>query len=351
MRRYILFSFLLVLSTVSFGQYLTVSDFVKVSSLPEQKFAGYLSKQGFFRADQSTQGDTVLQEFQLNARRIAATKDSAYRYAQGLFFDNRTAFSYYTTSNQEYGDIVKSLKEDGFHCENENAEFPYLYQKNDISVKLTTKTEDSVLYYNFLVKKVTLPSPKNIEYAEDFLAFQSHENLEYVFGKANVKKDIYYFSDSDLVRCSVLFPNTNRQVIFLWKDELDRCSLSHLLIGNTLRGKSSSKDDAPVGENVWTLRNGLRANMSLSELIRVNNADFNIYGWNSKYPGIVVPDKKGNIDFKNTGVILSCLNCSGSDLMGRDVVSADEAIENSKRLFVLAFIVMPQKENLSAFHR
>ena len=297
------------------------------------------------------QGDTIFQEFQLNATKIATIKDSSYRYAEGLFFDNKTAFSYYTTSNEEYSDIVKSLKKDGFHCENENAQFPLLFQKNDISVKLTTKTEDTLLYYNFLVKKVTLPSPKNIAYAEDFLAFQSHENLEYVFGKANVKKDIYYFSDSDLVRCSVLFPNTNRQVIFLWKDELNRCNLSHLLIGNTLRGKSASKDNRPVAENVWTLRNGLRANMSLSELVRVNNADFDIYGWNSQYPGIVVPDKKGNIDFKNTGVILSCLNCTGSDLMGRDVVSADEAIENSKRLFVLAVIVMPQKENLSAFHR
>ncbi|MES1221258.1 MAG: hypothetical protein ABUT20_37500, partial [Bacteroidota bacterium] len=196
-----------------------------------------------------------------------------------------------------------------------------------------------------------LPSPKDIHYAEDFLAFQSHENLEYVFGKSNVQRDIYYFSDSDVVKCSILFPNTNRQVIFVWKDELNRTTISHLLVGNSLRGNKSSKNDIPVSENIWTLKNGLRANMSLSELVNINDAGINFYGWNSQYPGIVVPVKNGNIDFKSTGVVLSCLNCSGSDFLNREIISADEAIDNSKRMFVLAVIIMPQKDNSSAIRR
>jgi len=352
MRRNLLFACLLALSHLLHSQVMTVNDFIKVSSVSQKKFAGCLSQEGFFRSDQYMVGDTMVQEFQLNAKKIAKTKDSAYRYAQGLFYENKTAFSYYTTSSDECKEIIRSLKESGFHCEGENCQAPFLYQKNDMSVKLSSKAVDTLLYYNFTIRKDILPSPKNIAYAEDFLGFHSHENLEYVFGKSNVQKDTYYFSDSDIARCSVLFPNTERQVIFIWKDELNRCTISHLLIGNSLRNKKSGKDDRPFSENVWTLRNGLRANMSLPELVRINNGDFSFYGFNSQYAGIVVPDKKGNIDFKNTGIILSCLNCSGSELMRNETVSADEAIGNNQRVYVQAVIVMPQKDyNWTAYHK
>jgi hypothetical protein len=297
------------------------------------------------------QYDTLQQNFYLNRKKTARLNDSAFRYAQGLFCEGKSAFNYCTSSYNECKDIIKSLKEKGFYCENENFQSPFLYQRNDVLVKLTSKQEDTLLCYNFLVNKVKLPAAGDIHYAEDFLAFPSHENLEYIFGKSNVQKDVYYFSDSDIVKCSILFPNSNRQIIFVWKDELNRTGISHLLVGNSLRGNKSRENDKPVSENVWTLRNGLRANMSLLELLRINDAGFNFYGWNSQYPGIVVPVKNGNIDFKSTGVVLSCLNCSGSDFLNREIISADEAIENSKKLFVLAVIIMPHKDNSSAVRR
>ncbi len=352
MRRNLIFACLLVLTHSLHAQVVSVSDFIRISSVSQQKITGYILKEGFFRTNQFMAGDTTIQEFQLKAKKAAESKDSAFRYAQALLFENSTAFSYYTTSSDECKAIIKSLKENGFHCEGENYQAPFIYQKNDMSVKLGSKTEDTLLYYSFTIRKDILPSPKNIAFAEDFLGFHSHENLEYVFGKTNVQKDIYYFSDTDLVRCSILFPNTERQVIFIWKDELNRCTISHLLIGNSLRNKKSGKDDRPFSENVWTLRNGLRANMSLSELVRMNKGDFSFYGLNSQYAGIVVPDKKGNIDFKNTGVILSCLNCSNSELMKHETVSADEAIGDNQRVFVQAVIVMPQKEyNWTAYRK
>ncbi|MBS1574324.1 MAG: hypothetical protein JST09_03380 [Bacteroidetes bacterium] len=352
MRRYLLFSCLLVLSNCLYAQVMTIGDFIKAPNVSRQKFNNYLSREGFFRSNEYINGDTLIQEYQLKEKKIATIADSANRYAQGLFYENKTAFCYYTTSTNECKEIIRALKDNGFHCEGENYQAPFLYQKNDMTVKLSSKVEDTLVYYSFIVLKDVLPAPKNIAFAEDFLGFNSHENLEYVFGKGNVQKDVYYFSDTDVVRCSILFPNTDRQVIFIWKDELNRRSVSHLLIGNSLRNKKSGKEDRPFSENVWTLRNGLRANMSLSELVRMNNADFSFYGLKSQYAGIVVPDKKGNIDFKNTGVILSCLNCSNSKLMKQETVSAGEAIENSERVFVLALIVMPQKEyNWTAFHR
>jgi hypothetical protein len=351
MRRNLLFACILTLSTYCYGQVMTGRDLIKLSSLPTKKLDDYLSKQGFIRADQSVRGDTTIQDFQLSTRKASQLDDCVERHAEELSFNNNAGFNYYTTSYDEYSSLLDDLKKDGFYTEGANDKNSYLFQKDDMTVYPSNQTIDTLTYYSLLIKKVTLPSPKNIQYAEDFLGFQSHANLEYVFGKRNVQKDIYYFSDSNVVRCSVLFPNTNRQVIFIWKDELNRCRLSHLLIGNSLRGKNSDKFDSPVSENVWTLRNGLHPNMSLSELIRANNADVRFYGWNSQYPGIVVPAKNGNIDFKNTGVILSCLNCGSSGLMSREVISADEAQDSSNRLFILAVILMPQKESFSAYHK
>jgi len=100
-----------------------------VASLPPEKFRNYLSKEGFFTTDQSMQGDTIAQVFQLTARKAAHITDSASRYAKGLFFNNKTAFSYYTTSDEECQTIIRSLKENGFNCEGENIQLPFLYQR------------------------------------------------------------------------------------------------------------------------------------------------------------------------------------------------------------------------------
>lgn len=349
MRRTLLVASILALSGVAYGQLMTGEDLVKIASLPKPKLQDYLSKHGFLPADQSVHGDTIVQNFELATKKSAQLDDCVNRYAEGLSFNNSSAFTYHTTSYDEYASILNDLKKDGFYTDGPDEENSYLYQKDDMTVTPANRTDDTLTYYSLVIKKDILPSPKNIQYAEDFLGFQSHANLEYIFGKKNVQKDVYYFSDSNVVRCSVLFPNTNRQVIFIWKDELNRRRLSHVLIGNSLRGKKSDKYDDPVSENVWTLRNGLHPNMSLSELIRVNNADIRFYSWNSQYPGIVVPAKNGNIDFKNTGVILSCLNCGTSGPMRNEVISGDEVQNNNNRLFVLAVILMPQKDSFSAY--
>ena len=349
MRRNLLIASILTLSTFSYGQLMTGRDIIKLTSLPKQKMSDYLSKQGFVKSEPFTRGDTVIQDFQLASKKSVQLDDCMIRFAEVLSFNNKSGFTYTTSSYDEYSTLLNDLKKEGFYSDGPDEKNTYLFQKDDMILEVGNKTEDELTYYNVSVIKDVLPSPKESQYAEDFLGFHSHANLEYVFGRKNVQKDVYYFSDSNVVRCSVLFPNTNRQVIFIWKDELNRRDLSHLLIGNSLRSKNSDKYDDPVSENLWTLRNGLHPNMSLSELIRVNNADIRFYSWNSQYPGIVVPAKTGNIDFKNTGVILSCLNCGSSGPMSNEVISGDEAQNNSNRLFVLAVILMPQKDSFAAY--
>ncbi len=344
MRIFLLFPFLLFFSLIGTAQMLTANDFVSIPALPQKKLGGYLSKMGFAKGETMALSDTIMENYYIKNTKNNFIDYTDSRLVQSWYTKHKSGFAFYTSSQKDCVTVIKNLKDGGFFCENENIKAPFIYQKDDILVKLSSTKEDTSTIYKFFVVKEPLPSPKNIRFAEDFLAFQSHENLAYVFGKENVQKDVYYFSDSNVVRSSVLYPNTNRQVIFVWHDEINRCELSHLLIGNSLRSSLSGKDDAPVSENVWTTRNGLRANMSLPELLKLNKSSLNFYGWDSQFPGIIEPGKTGEIDFSKTGVVLSCLNCRGSDFMNKNIINSDEALSNSMRLFVLALIVMPQPE-------
>ena len=344
MRIFLLIGLFLFFSVTSYSQLLTANDFVSIPAIPQKKLGGYLAKIGFGQGETVALSDTIMQNYYVKNAKSKFIDYSDSRLIQSWYTRYKSGFIFYTSSQKDCVAVIKSLKDGGFFCENENIKAPFLYQKDDILVRLSSTREDTVTLYKFFVVKEVLPRPSAIHFAEDFLAFHSHENLAYIFGKANVQKDVYYFSDSNMVRCSVLYPNTNRQVIFVWQDEVNRCDLSHLLIGNSLRGNSAAKSDSPVSENLWTMRNGLRANMSLDELLKLNKSDINFYGWDSQFPGIVEPSKKGEIDFAKTGVVLSCLNCRGSDFMNKDIINSEDALNNSMRMFVLALIVMPQPE-------
>ena len=85
---------------------------------------------------------------------------------------------------------------------------------------------------------------------------------------------IYFLSGNEIAKCSVLFLNTNRQVVFIWSDEENRCSISSLLFGGQLNLKSSMETGKYVAENNWMLKSGVRPGMSLLQLRILNENDF-----------------------------------------------------------------------------
>jgi hypothetical protein len=342
MRTFLLFIFLLICSFIGSGQLLTANEFVSIPGMSQKKIGGYLARIGLRKGETIAVSDTVMQSYYVRNNKSKSLDFADLRLVQTWYTKHKSGFVYYTSSQKECVSIIKSLKGRGFFCETENIQAPFIYQKDDLMVELSSRREDTLSVFKFFVTKEVLPRPSTIRFAEDFLLFNSHENLVYIFGRGNVQKDIYYFSDSNMVRSSVLFPNTNRQIIFVWQDEINRCTVSHLLVGNSLRANSTIKYNQQVQENLWTMRNGLRANMTLVELVKINKSGISFYGWNSQFPGIVEPSKKGEIDFSKTGVVLSCLNCAGSDFLNRDIINSDDVFKNSLRLFVLALIVIPQ---------
>ena len=82
---------------------------------------------------------------------------------------------------------------------------------------------------------------REIVFAEDLLTLDSHEFLVAAFGKGNVKEDWFYFTAENRKKCSVIFPNTSRQAIFIWEDEDNRREISFILIGEQMGNEKGNQ--------------------------------------------------------------------------------------------------------------
>lgn len=341
MKRLLLYSLAIFFYSVSFGQGLSVSMLLEASDIPQKKFNSYISKKGFAFTGNTFQTDTIIAEYYYrgNRKRI---RDSVIRAFKVFKTKLGIYYTYSTTSGDEYQYLKSSLKKEGFFCENEKDSLnaiSLLFQKNNFSATLSSNVIDSLTEFSFLVRKADLPKPKEIKYAEDLAAFDSHECLRYYFGERNVKKDIYYLSQNEIVKCSILFPNTNRQAVFLWGDAVNNCDLQYIYIGGQLRTETSMQYEKNVAENIWRLKNGIHAGMSLYSLRKMNDAAFDFYGGNSVKMGMVLTDSTGKLNFKKENVILGCMNCDDRDFARQTIMNSDEAIMDKRILFVQTIVL------------
>lgn len=331
----------------SLAQVYCALNLLESSSVPKQKFESYVSKKGFAYLGSSYKSDTVARDF--NFRGVGKKKktDSVQRAVTIFTTKEDFCFTYRTCSSKEFEKIKNDIKDEGFYCNNEeatlNAGNSLLYQNNDLTVKISSKTVDTLTEYSFLIRKQILPKPKEISFAEDLSVFNSHEYLRFYFGDKNVKKDIYYLSEKKIGKCSIIFPNTSRQVVFLWADEVNNCNLLKMYIGGQLMAESSMEYDQNVAENLWRLKSGVRAGMSLYQLRILNDAAFNFNAGNSPTTGMVSTDSTGKINFKKENIILGCMNCNDAAFYKKAVINSDEAIEEERILFVHTIILDPVK--------
>src|SRR6185436_16129684 len=196
----------------------------------------------------------------------------------------------FTSSIKEFEENKKALYDEGFYCGSDSAAAAsLLFQKKNISV-LVNKREAEDTVYSFLYQQADLPTIDKIKYADDLLQFNSHEFLVSVFGEKNVIKDVYYFSEKEFVKCSVLFPRTSRQAVFFWEDVPNMTSPMTIIIGGNMNTGSSANYDGLIGENVWSSKDGIYSGMSLNSLIKLNGNTFKFYGKNSTSPYMILPD-------------------------------------------------------------
>jgi hypothetical protein len=321
----------------------SIKDLVFFTNIPTNKFSGYISRKGY-KPHSDDKGET---DFLLSYYKVS--KDKTIEKLLGRYDKNDTsAIFYQTNSKLEFDELKMNLEEDGFEHEKvdtSNGKLPAFYQRGNITIFPVVKTEGEKTTYGFTIERKQLPKGNEILYAEDLLQLTSHQYLSSVFGTTNVKKDFFYFSEKDISKCSVLFPNTSLQVIYIWKDATNNKDISYIMIGGELRSKSSEAFEKAIEMNKWRSKQGVYLGMSLRELEKLNNGPIKFYGWESDQPGIIYPKNKGSINFKSLGVQLNCLDCNEDKYYSNsNLINSTDVIQQNGRVYVSTLVLMPDQE-------
>ncbi|MEO8404795.1 MAG: hypothetical protein ABI480_09375 [Chitinophagaceae bacterium] len=332
------------------AQVVTVNDIVSLATMSDKKVGPYLAKLNFVKLAKNLEDGTITNEYFYSDKKKLG-QDTVLRFIAGARKEKESLISFQSSSYEESMGLFKNFQLSGFINSKDTAvktdtllpvlDSSTLLQKEDMTVHVKEEMRDETKMYTIVLIKKPVPTASSVRYAEDLLFFDSHERLVALFGSSNVKKEMYYFTERDTTRCSVIFPNTNRQAIFIWDDQENYRTLSFLVIGGGLKPESSGAYSQAVSLNVWRSASGVYTGMRIQEIIRVNGADFNFYGPNSEFAYMAVPEKKGNIDFKLTGITLGCFNCNGSPIMKKEKISAQAAIDSGIQLFITSIVLNP----------
>jgi hypothetical protein len=347
MRGYLLITVAFILANNVCSQGFSAKDFLFASSLSTKKLETYLNKRNFMPSGSRSQNGTLVNIYSPKPekkKKKNKDKDTLHikRTIEWSQLKNNFSFTYYTSLKYEFDENLKLLKETGFFCGNEKDTVAVLFQRRDMTVvaRLAKERTGDTLYSLFY-QQHEIPLPETIQVAEDLLQFNSHEFLLSAFGEKNVIKDLYYFSEKEFSKCSVLFPKTSRQAVFIWEDENNLCKPAYILIGGNTNNASTVSYDGVIDENVWHSKDGIYSGMSLNSLIRLNGNSFKFYGKNSKFPYMIVPENNGTLNFKKSRVVLGCLNPTGSTLLNNSTISAEDIISDNLGLYVFMIMLMP----------
>lgn len=344
--------FWVILSTSAKSQELSPDKLIGMLSLTIPKTEGQLLNKKYVFTGTASSGDTTLRIYQYKPFSGSEKKqtDGTGRRVIIASLKGTSTLTYQTNSEAEYKSIIESLKKDGFHCEYEKDSnikpATYLYQHEAFTAEACLKKEEETDWHSITFFKKNFSPANNLQTAEELLEFTSHEYLEYYFGKKNVKKDLYYFAENDIVNCSVLFINTKRQVIFVWKDGLNRNKISSLLFGGQPNLKSQQTYEMLIAENTWMLKSGLRIGMPLIQLRTLNDNNISFSGGNAPNPGLVLPESTGRIDFAAADVILGCSNCTDEKFLASRQMNSDTAMDDGRVLFVLSIVLYPTNNGI-----
>src|SRR5215208_2078701 len=221
----------------SLGQALSLNELLGLTHTSSNKLGNTLSKKGF-KKDISGFQQTRDLVFRYQ------TTDTSFKEERIISLSLRETdnkLCYTTSSRTEYSLLKEEMRRAGYSCPlNANdRSFPIsLYQKENTSVEISAEVKDSLNYFHFIIENKVLPRIRDIVYAEDLLQLDAHEYLVTLFGRNNVKKEVFHFSERETNVCSVLFPNTSKEAIFIWNDQLNFRNAAFIIFGAQLNEKA-----------------------------------------------------------------------------------------------------------------
>jgi hypothetical protein len=331
-----------------FGQALNSQKLVEIFTIPAAKFDDWAARKKFMFTFNTKNEDTLIKHYEFrSALKKGKLTDSVARAIQCKEFEKDFNLVYQTASEDEFLALINEFKGMGFYCnmEGQPGKTNLLYQHKDFTIKTYNEFRDSLVFYTLQFHEQDFPDPQEVNYADDLLHFPSHEYLVHYFGEENVKKDFYYFSGNELANCSVLFSNTPRQAVFIWKDEINRRGIDDVLFGSQQKLKSAVGTGSFVAESEWHFKSGVHPGMTLYELRILNGDDIHFYAGSSNKPGTVITGNKGKLDFYKEEIILGCVNCNDSNYGKAEMLNADDAIADGKILFVFSVALNADAKN------
>ena len=323
----------------------SIKDITDLLDYNPTKLESHLQKKGFKRTYQFVSDDISPLAF-TQTEKIDSI-NSITRSFRIINEERGYKLRYQTTSSEEYVNLKDELKKSGFvYCPKKeaNSTLPVLYQKQTFAIESVVQKEDSGYVYMLDAEKESLPRLRDINYAEDLLQINSHECLAELFGKDNVKKDVFYYSPTDSNRCTVLYPNTNREAIFIWNNEEDMRDISFVIIGGHLNTGDKIDNINQIKHSAWKSRQGLFCGMSLLEIQELNRQPVKFYNWNTESAGYLTPQNKGQLDFDQLGMVLNCLNCNYVENEKTNILQSDRALDENQKVFLATMIVLPEKK-------
>jgi hypothetical protein len=353
MKKKLIVIFLILPTLATYSQSIDAESMINLLSISDQKLTNQVQKKGFKYLNAQSRSDTNIKIFSLH-NKTAKTQDLSDTLDRNIIFTScksESTLTYQTESFTEISNLKEELKLLGFYTSyEEDSSYVHkkiLFQHLNFIATIFESIEDQKTLYSIKFHKKIFPDSKTLYYADDLLLFTSHEYLTYYFGEENVKKDIYIFNGNEISKCSVLFAGTNRQVVFIWEDEVNKCTISNLLFGGQQKLKSSNNKDKFISESSWLLKSGLYAGMTLYELRKLNGVDFNFYAGKAINSGLVLEDSKGNVNFKKENIILGCINCTDNKYRSTPIMSVDKALEEDRIMFVLSLVLTPVTDSYS----
>ena len=323
---------------------------IQLTELSKSRFEPTIQRKNFTALREEQSGDSIITVFQQQLpRKTKFQTDSALRIIARIESQNTSEILYTTSSAGEWYNLRMEILRAGFHGADEadsNFLEPQLFQHNNLSIELlqTNGTNEGRLEYHFKIRKTELPDPGKMQFGEDLLAFDSHEQLVWYFGDQYVKKDNYFLSGNEVIRCSILFRNTPRQVVFLWKDEKNRRDLAGVLFGGQQYIENGMGQNGFVAENDWYFKNGIKVGMPLVRLRMINDDNFNFHGGQSADTGLIIAQNSGKLDFDTYQTILGCINCNDEQFGNLKIVDADDAISDGRIAFILSVFLKNKKK-------
>lgn len=308
---------------------------------PDRKLEQTLTRLGFAAVDRTQLPDTVYYAWKTS---VAADSTKAVTRSISKCSSNGTTLYFYqTTSEEEFARLLAEGVRIGVACSEQPSvqSLPLLLQYQQMLMMAYVDQSADIHRYTLRMEKRPLPAVKQLQWAEQLLLFDSDELLAAYFGRDQVKKDLYYFSEKEISKCSILFPNTPRQAIFIWEDQVNRMVIDQIIVGSmTTSGQLAGYAGALDG-NTWQFRNGIAFNMRMDQLLQINGEDIQFYGRRSPYYLMLQPGSKGKVDFTGTGIVFDCLNCVGDPFLNAERISARSAVTEGLRLHISLVILWP----------